>query len=81
MIEAAGQLVALWTWGDGQRGHPRLVRTSAEFHHPVLPVTSGLRLRTVVRRKRRLFLGTTQIFADETLVATVDAVWVVLPYG
>ena len=34
MIEAAGQLVALWAWAQGQRGRPRLVRTGAEFHSP-----------------------------------------------
>src|SRR5712691_4417211 len=45
LIEAAGQLVALWAWAQGQRGRPRLVRTSAEFHFPVGPTHDHLLLR------------------------------------
>jgi 3-hydroxymyristoyl/3-hydroxydecanoyl-(acyl carrier protein) dehydratase len=77
-VEAAGQLVALYAWSEGRRGYPRLVRTRAEFHSPVGPETSGLRLRAVVQRKRHLYFGDIQIFSGETLVATVEAVLVVL---
>jgi 3-hydroxymyristoyl/3-hydroxydecanoyl-(acyl carrier protein) dehydratase len=79
MIEAAGQLVALWAWAQGQRGRPRLVRTGAEFHSPVGPTESHLLLRAEVRRKRHLHFATIQIWAAETRVATVEAVLAVLP--
>ena len=79
MIEAAGQLVALWAWAHGQRGRPRLVRTGAEFHSPVGPAESHLLLRAEVRRKRHLHFATIQIWAAETCVATVEAVLAVLP--
>jgi len=61
MIEAAGQLVALWAWAHGQRGRPRLVRTGAEFHSPVGPTESHLLLPAELRRKRHLHFATIQI--------------------
>ncbi len=79
LIEAAGQLVALWAWADGQRGRPRLVRTSAEFHAPVTPKNALLVVRAEVRRKRHLNFATVGIWADGTQVATLDAVLAVLP--
>lgn len=79
MIEAAGQLVALWAWAQGQRGRPRLVRTSAEFHSPVRPTNDQLRLRAEVRRKRHLNFATIAIWADTTQVATLEAVLAVVP--
>lgn len=79
MIEAAGQLVALWAWAQGQRGRPRLVRTSAEFHSPVRPTNDRLRLRAEVRGKRHLNFATIGIGADNTQVATLEAVLAVVP--
>lgn len=79
MIEAAGQLIALWAWGQGARGRPRLVRTNAEFHNPVDRWTPNLRLHGEIRRKRHLYFGKVQIWADAIQVATVEAVLVVLP--
>jgi hypothetical protein len=79
MIEAAGQLVALWAWAQGQRGRPRLVRTSAEFHSPVGPTNEQLLLRAEVRRKRHLNFATIGIWAAGTQVATLEAVLAVLP--
>jgi 3-hydroxymyristoyl/3-hydroxydecanoyl-(acyl carrier protein) dehydratase len=78
MIEGAGQLLALWAWEQGARGHPRLVRTHAEFHHPVGPEVSGLQVTAEVQRKRQLYFGSVRILSSETLVATVEAVLVVL---
>ncbi len=78
LIEAAGQLIALWAWSQGQRGRPRLVRTDAEFHNPVGQWAPSLLLKGEVRRKRSLNFGSVQIFSGETLVATVEAVLVVL---
>jgi len=79
LIEAAGQLVALWAWAQGQRGRPRLVRTSAEFHFPVGPTHDHLLLRAEVRRKRHLNFATIGIWAAGTQVATLEAVLTVLP--
>ena len=79
MIEAAGQLIALWAWAQGQRGRPRLVRTGAEFHSPVGQWAPNLLLKGEVRRKRHLNFGSVQISSAGTLVATVEAVLVVLP--
>src|SRR6188472_1320900 len=42
MIEAAGQLVALWAWANGRQGRPRLVRIGAEFKCPVGPAVDRL---------------------------------------
>ena len=79
LIEAAGQLVALWAWAHGQRGRPRLVKTQAEFHSPVTPSEARLRLRAEVRRKRHLHFASVEIWAAETRVATVEAVLAILP--
>jgi 3-hydroxymyristoyl/3-hydroxydecanoyl-(acyl carrier protein) dehydratase len=81
MIEAAGQLVALWAWAQGQRGKPRLVRTSAEFHGPVGRWAPSLLLKGEVRRRRHLNFGSVQISSEGTVVATVEAVLVVLAAG
>jgi 3-hydroxymyristoyl/3-hydroxydecanoyl-(acyl carrier protein) dehydratase len=78
LIEAAGQLIALWAWDQGARGRPRLVRTSAEFHNPVESWTPALQLKGVIRRKRHLYFGEVQIWSDEIKIATVEAVLVVL---
>lgn len=79
IIEAAGQLVALWAWAQGQRGRPRLVRTGAEFRQPVDQATPGLVLRGEVRRKRHLFFGTVEVTASDVHVASVTAVLAVVP--
>jgi 3-hydroxymyristoyl/3-hydroxydecanoyl-(acyl carrier protein) dehydratase len=78
LIEAAGQLIALWAWAQGQRGRPRLVRTGAEFHNPVGQLAPSLFLKGEVRRKRHLNFGSVQISSEGTLIATVEAVLVVL---
>lgn len=78
MIEAAGQLVALWAWGNGARGRPRIVRAGAEFHSPVSRWTPKLLMRGQVRRRRNLYFGTVVIWAEQTQVASVEAVLAVL---
>jgi len=79
IIEAAGQLVALWAWANGQQGRPRLVKTSAEFHSPVGPAASHLQLRADVRCRKHIHFATIEVWAAETHAATVTAVLVVLP--
>ena len=78
IIEAAGQLIALFAWAQGQRGRPRLVRTSAEFRHPVSHTTSKLRLVAQVRSKRNIHFGTVDVHAGEDHVARVEAVLAVI---
>jgi len=78
IIEAAGQLVALWAWANGQRGRPRLVRTNAEFSRPVGVGEARIQLRGEVRRKRNLHFATVSVSAAGEEVATVTAVLAVL---
>jgi 3-hydroxymyristoyl/3-hydroxydecanoyl-(acyl carrier protein) dehydratase len=78
LIEAAGQLVALWAWANGQRGRPRLVRTSATFHAPVGPESPRVILRGAVRRKRHLHFATVELWSGALHVATVEAILAVL---
>ncbi len=79
MIEAAGQLVALWAWSQGQRGRPRLIRASAEFRRPAGPRAGRLVLHGEVRRKRHLHFGSVRISAGDDELAAVEAVLAVLP--
>lgn len=78
IIEAAGQLVALWAWGNGARGRPRMLRACAEFKSPVSCSTPRLVLKGEVRRKRYLYFGRVEIWAGQTQVAGVEAVLAVL---
>jgi 3-hydroxymyristoyl/3-hydroxydecanoyl-(acyl carrier protein) dehydratase len=78
MVEAAGQLVALWAWGNRARGRPRMLRANAEFHNPVSRWTPKLTLRGEVRCRRNLYFGTVGIWAEQTQVASVEAVLAVL---
>ncbi len=78
MIEAAGQLIALYAWARGLRGRPRLVRTSAEFLHAVGPAIPHLDLRAEVRRKQQFLFGRIHISAGSVHVASVEAVLAVL---
>jgi 3-hydroxymyristoyl/3-hydroxydecanoyl-(acyl carrier protein) dehydratase len=79
MIEAAGQLGALWAWARGNRGRPRLLRTRADFRHPVGPSNECLRLQAEMRSKRNVFVAEVRIWADGLEVAEVGATLAVLP--
>jgi 3-hydroxymyristoyl/3-hydroxydecanoyl-(acyl carrier protein) dehydratase len=79
IIEAAGQLVALWAWTNGHRGRPRLVRASASFYQPVTRPTPGFALHAEVRGKRHLAFGTVEVLAGGSRVARVEVVLAVLP--
>lgn len=80
IIEAAGQLTALWAWSQGQRGRPRLVRANADFHHPVVPENPSIRLEASVQRKRNINFARVLVYADDRCVATIDTVLAVLPH-
>ncbi|PZQ19549.1 MAG: hypothetical protein DI564_02255 [Rhodanobacter denitrificans] len=79
IIEAAGQLTALWAWSTGQRGRPRLVRANAEFLLPVERDVPVLKLEASVRRKRNIQFAHVHVHADARRVATIDTVLAVLP--
>ena len=79
IIEAAGQLVALWAWADGQRGRPRLVKTSAEFRAPVEIADPQLVLEGVVKRKRHLNFADVTVRTQRQVVASVSMVLAVVP--
>lgn len=80
IVEAAGQLVALWAWANGQRGRPRLVRIQAEFLSPVCCSDARLTLHGEVRRKRNLHFAEVSVSTPGAeVVANVSAVLAVLP--
>ena len=78
LIEAAGQLVALWGWEAGLRGRPRMARASAEFESPVCATDRTVTLEGVVRRRRNMCFGTVNVMAGERTVAKIEAVIVVV---
>jgi len=78
LIEAAGQLVALWGWEAGLRGRPRMARASAEFESPVLAEDRTVTLRGAVRRRRNMCFGTVEVQAGGRNVARIEAVIVVV---
>lgn len=79
LIEAAGQVVAIWGWHSGLRGKPRLARVSAAFERPVLPHDLHLTLRATVRRRGRICVGAVEIAASGRRVATVEPVIAIVP--
>ena len=78
LIEAAGQVVALYGWEAGLRGRPRMAKVSAAFEQPVLAEDTRLTLTATVRRRRNMCFGSVEIRAGERLVGTVEPVIVVL---
>jgi len=79
IIEAAGQVVALWAWSDGQRGRPRLVKTTAEFRAPVEIEDPVLLVDAVVRRKRHLNFAEVTVRTPRQVVANISLVLAVVP--
>jgi len=79
LIEAAGQLVALWGWDAGLRGRPRMAKASAEFESPVCADDKTVTLDGSVRRRRNMCFGTVSFLASGRAVAKIDVVIVVVP--
>lgn len=79
IVEAAGQLVALWAWAEGQRGRPRLVRANAEFRRAVEAAEPRLVLRGEVMRRRHMHFATIAVEAAGVPVASVSVVLAVIP--
>jgi 3-hydroxymyristoyl/3-hydroxydecanoyl-(acyl carrier protein) dehydratase len=78
LIEAAGQLVALWGWEAGLRGRPRMAKASAEFESPVFATDRTVTLKGSVRRRRNMCFGTVNVVAGERTVATIETVIVIV---
>jgi 3-hydroxymyristoyl/3-hydroxydecanoyl-(acyl carrier protein) dehydratase len=81
IVEAAGQLVALWAWANGQRGRPRLLRANAEFRLPVEPAAPRLVLRGEVTRRRHMHFSSIAVEAGGVAVASADVVLAVIPFA
>jgi 3-hydroxymyristoyl/3-hydroxydecanoyl-(acyl carrier protein) dehydratase len=79
LIEAAGQLVALWGWDAGLRGRPRMAKTSGDFESPVRAEDRTVTLEGAVRRRRNMCFGTVNFRAGERPVAKIEVVIVVVP--
>jgi 3-hydroxymyristoyl/3-hydroxydecanoyl-(acyl carrier protein) dehydratase len=79
IVEAAGQLVAIWAWADGQRGRPRLVRANAEFRRAVERKEPCLVLRGEVTRRRHMHFATVTVEGSGEQVATATVVLAVIP--
>lgn len=79
LIEAAGQLVALWGWEAGLRGRPRMAKASGEFESPVCAEDRTVTLEGTVRRRRNMCFGTVHFRAGERTVAKIAVVIVVVP--
>jgi 3-hydroxymyristoyl/3-hydroxydecanoyl-(acyl carrier protein) dehydratase len=79
IVEAAGQLVALWAWAHGQRGRPRLVRANAEFRRAVGREEPRLVLRGEVTRRRHMHFATVAVEAGGVPVANATVVLAVIP--
>ena len=72
MIEAAGQVTALWAWLSGQRGKPRMVKASGDFRAPCGPRDCVLTFRANIRKKRFLNFGTVSVLIGSQEIATID---------
>jgi 3-hydroxymyristoyl/3-hydroxydecanoyl-(acyl carrier protein) dehydratase len=79
IVEAAGQLVALWAWAGGQRGRPRLLRANAEFRLGVGCAEPRLVLRGDVTRRRNMHFATLAVEASGVQVASASVVLAVIP--
>ena len=80
MIEAAGQLVALWAWANGERGRPRLVRRRGGVPRPRLPQrSSGWRCAERSSGSATCASARSRVEAAGGEVAVISAVLVVLP--
>lgn len=78
LIEAAGQLVALWGWESGLRGRPRMAKASSEFESPVYAADKTVTLEGTVRRRRNMCFGTVNFAVGGRTVARIEVVIVVV---
>ena len=72
IIEAAGQVTALWAWANGQRGKPRMVKTTAEFWAPAGPEDVKLVFKAMVKRKQNMNFGSVSVLRNGEEIAKVE---------
>jgi 3-hydroxymyristoyl/3-hydroxydecanoyl-(acyl carrier protein) dehydratase len=72
MIEAAGQVTALWAWLSGQRGKPRMVKAAGNFRSPCGPNDRILTFRADIRKKRFLNFGTVSVLIADQEIASIE---------
>ena len=72
MIEAAGQVTALWAWLSGQRGKPRMVKASGDFRAPCGPNDRILTFQGSIKKKRFLNFGTVSVLIDGQQIAAIE---------
>ena len=72
MIEAAGQVTALWAWLSGQRGKPRMVKAAGDFRAPCGPGSGNLTFRASIRKKRFLNFGTVSVMMGAQEIAAIE---------
>ncbi len=72
MLEAAGQVTALWAWLSGQRGKPRMVKASGDFRAPCGPSDGVLTFRATIRKKRFLNFGSISVLINGAEIATIE---------
>ncbi len=78
IVEGAGQTIAVWAWENGMRGQPRLLKTSAEFDHPVMPADGVLSFHASIRSRRNLCVGQVEVWAGGRLTGRVKVTLAVL---
>jgi 3-hydroxymyristoyl/3-hydroxydecanoyl-(acyl carrier protein) dehydratase len=71
ILEAAGQVTALWAWMNGQRGKPRMVKANGEFRAPVGPDAGQLTFRATIKKKQKLNFGTVQVLIGDVEVGII----------
>jgi 3-hydroxymyristoyl/3-hydroxydecanoyl-(acyl carrier protein) dehydratase len=79
LIEAAGQVMAIWAWEKGLRGDPRLARVTAVFESPVVPADRVITYHGLVRRRRNVCMGAVEVKVGDRRVAIIQASLAVVP--
>jgi len=78
LIEAAGQLVAIWGWHAQLKGNPRMAKVSANFLRPIIPEQGVITLKSKIQIKRHVVRGNVQVFAGGELAAEIEPVIVIV---
>ena len=72
MIEAAGQMIAIWSWHNKVEGKPRLARVKASFSSAVRQDDGILTFKAMLRLRRNICVGRVELFCGVRRVALVE---------
>lgn len=78
LVEAAGQVVAIWGWHAGLRGRPRMAKVTASFECAVAEADGPLTLKASVKLRKNICFGSVAISARGRPVATVEPTLVIV---